>query len=162
MRLHPRREGNPRSFFLALFLLYLLALGGVIPMAAREDPENLPLLLGLLLVDLFLMGSLLYWLSGFPQRLFYELNGPVLTVHKPLGRRTVHRSEVAEVRHLSFALPWWSLREEVSMPGYHHRKLRLEGHPVEAFVGARQGEVCLSYSRTALGSSSTRKTPCPC
>ena len=76
MRLHPKRDGNPRRFFLVLLLFSLLALGGVILLAAREDPESLPLLLGILLVDLFLMGGLLYWLMGFPQRLFYEVTTP--------------------------------------------------------------------------------------
>lgn len=161
MRLYPRREGNPRRFFLALFLLLLSALGGVILMAAREDPANLPLLLGFLLVDLFLTGGLLYWLSGFPQRLFYELNGPVLTVHQPLGPRTVHRSEVVEVRLLSFALPWWSLRGEVSMPGFHRRRLRLEGLPVEAFVGARRGEGVLLVLKNGAGLLLNPEDPLP-
>lgn len=161
MKLQLKRDGNPRRFFLVLFLLSLLALGGVILLAAQEDPESLPLLLGILLVDLFLMGGLFYWLSGFSQRLFYELNGPVLTVHQPQGRRTVHRSEMAEVRHLSFALPGWSLRGEVSMPGYHHRKLRLLGLPVEAFVGARRGEGVLLVLKGGSGLLLNPEDPVP-
>ncbi|MBW6394118.1 MAG: hypothetical protein ABWJ63_01920 [Thermus sp.] len=161
MKLHPKRDGNPRRFFLVLLLFSLLALGGVVLLAAREDPESLPLLLGILLVDLFLMGALLYWLLGFPQRLFYDLNGPVLTVHHPLGRRTVHRSEVAEVRLLTFALPWWTLQGEVSMPGYHRKRLRLEGLPVEALVGARRGEGVLLVLKNGSGLLLNPEDPFP-
>lgn len=161
MKLHPKRDGNPRRFFLVLLLFSLLALGGVVLLAAREDPESLPLLLGILMVDLFLMGSLLYWLMGFPQRLFYELNGPVLVVHCPLGRRTVHRSEVAEVKPLTFALPWCTLQGEVSMPGYHRKRLRLEGLPVEALVGARRGEGVLLVLKNGSGLLLNPEDPLP-
>jgi len=77
----------------------------------------------------------------------------VLTLHLPFGRRSVHRSQVKEVRLLAYALPWWSFRYkgESSMPGYYHQRLRLEGLPVEAFVGARQGEGVLLVLKEGKG-----------
>lgn len=153
MRLLPRRDGNPRRFFLGLFALSLLATFGAAAALALQKPESFPLLLSLLLLELPVVGALLYWLASLPQRLFYELRGPVLTLHLPFGRRSVYRSEVREVRPLAYTLPWWSHRHkgETSMPGYHHRKLRLEGLPVEAFVGARRGEGVLLVLKEGRG-----------
>ncbi|RTH20309.1 hypothetical protein [Thermus scotoductus] len=159
MRLHPKREGNPRGFFLGIFILATLAALGVVFWSLWEDPESLPLLLALLLLEIPLTGAFLLWLSSLPGRLSYELAGPVLTVHLPFGRRSVHRSEVTEVRLLHYTLPWWSYRYkgEASMPGYHHRKFRLSpqsypgGLPVEAFVGARRGEGVLLVLKNGSG-----------
>lgn len=153
MRLLPRRDGNPKRFFLGLFALFLLATLGASAVLAQEKPESLPLLLGFLLLELPVVGVLVYWLASLPQRFFYELRGPVLTLHLPFGHRSVHRSQVKEVRLLAYALPWWSYRYkgESSMPGYHHRRLRLEGLPVEAFVGARRGEGVLLVLKEGKG-----------
>ncbi|WP_038058679.1 hypothetical protein [Thermus amyloliquefaciens] len=153
MRLLPKRDGNPRRLFLRLFVLLVLATLGVAVALALEKPESLPLLLGLLLLELPLVGALLHGLASLPQRFFYELRGPVLTLHLPFGRRVVHRAEVKEVRPLAYALPRWVYRHkgETSMPGYHHRYLRLEGLPVEAFVGARRGEGVLLVLKEGRG-----------
>lgn len=151
MRLTPRRDGNPRPFFLGLFAFALLATAGTIGLLAWEAPEALPLLLGLALVELPLLLGLFLWLSRLPEGLYYELQGPTLAVHFPFGKRLVHRSEVAEVRSVTYTLPRWTHRGESSMPGYHRRRWRLEGRPVEAYVGARRGEGVLLVLKEGKG-----------
>lgn len=89
MRLNPRRDGNPRPFFLGLLALTLLAM---VPLA-WENPEALPLLL--VLLELPILMGLFLWLSRLPQGLYYELQGPTLTVHFPFGKRLVHRPRCA-------------------------------------------------------------------
>ena len=167
MRLQPKRDGNPRLLFLGLFALSTLALLGVVFLAFQEDSESLPFLLALILLEIPLMGAFFFWLSSLPQRFFYQLEGPVLTVHLPSRRLTVHRSEVAEIRPLAYTLPWIGRRYkgESSMPGYHHRKFRLSQHlgdlPVEAYVGARRGEGVLIVLKSGSGLLLNPEDPLP-
>ncbi|WP_018111909.1 hypothetical protein [Thermus igniterrae] len=151
MRLAPRRDGNPRPFFLGLLALTLLATAGGMLLLAWETPEALPLLLALALLELPILIGLFLWLSRLPQELYYELQGPTLTVHFPFGKRLVHRSQVAEVRPIAYALPWWTRRGESAMPGYHRRRWRLGGKPVEVYVGARRGEGVLLVLKSGEG-----------
>lgn len=95
MRLNPRRDGNPRPFFLGLLALTLLATAGAMVPLAWENPEALPLLLALVLLELPILMGLFLWLSRLPQGLYYELQGPTLTVHFPFGKRLVHRPRCA-------------------------------------------------------------------
>ncbi|GLV48224.1 hypothetical protein TJA_13800 [Thermus sp. LT1-2-5] len=140
MRLLPRREGNPRRFFLKLLALALFLHALALFLSVQENPEGLPLLAALLLLELPLAVALLYGISRIPERFYYELEGPTLTVHLPFGRRVVHVAQVEAVRPLAYALPWWTWRGEVAMPGYHRRRLKLLGRPAEAMVGASRGE----------------------
>lgn len=108
------------------------------------------------------MGAVAYWLSDLPQRLSYELQGPVLTIHYPFGHLTVHRSEVEEVKLVSYVLSWWTRRGETSMPGYHYRKrLRLSNLSTEAFVGARRGEGVLLRLKSGSGLLINPEDPLP-
>jgi len=152
MRLEPRREGNPRRFFLGLLALALLLHALALFLFAQEDPEGLPLFAALLLLELPLTAALLYAVSRLPERFYYELEGPTLAVHLPFGRRVVHVGEVEAVRPWRYALPWWTWKGEAAMPGYHRRRLRLLGRPAEALVGARRGEggLLLMKDGTAL------------
>ncbi|MCX7848828.1 hypothetical protein [Thermus sp.] len=151
MRIPPRRDGNPRRYFLGLFLLALLVTGGSLALLLPGRGEYLLPLLGLLLADLLFLLGLFLWLARLPEELGYELQGPWLTVRFPFGQRRVHRQEVVEVRPLAYALPGWTRRGEVAMPGYHRRRLRLEGLPVEALVGARRGEGVLLVLKEGKG-----------
>jgi hypothetical protein len=154
MRLTPKRDGNPRGLFLALYLASLLALLAV---AAAAEASERPLLLALVVADGLLMGALFLWLAGFPERLFYELQGPFLGVHHPLGKRQVHRSEVAAALPTAYALPLLALGPKAEMPGYYRVRFRLrtaafpKGLPVEAFVGARRGEGVLLVLKDGTG-----------
>lgn len=49
MKLHPKRDGNPKRFFMGAFLLNLLTLGGLLLFVALEEPENFPIIFALLL-----------------------------------------------------------------------------------------------------------------
>ncbi|GAA5334101.1 MULTISPECIES: hypothetical protein [Thermus] len=149
--MEPKREGNPRRFFLGLLALALLLHALALFLMAQEDPEGLPLLAALLLLEFSLTAALLYAVSRLPERLYYELDGNTLTVHLPFGRRVVHRAQVEAVRPLAYALPWWAWKGEAAMPGYHRRRLRLEGRPVEALVGARRGEGVLLLLKDGKG-----------
>ncbi len=91
MRLTPRRDGNPRGLFRAL---YLASLAALLAVAATAEASEKPLFFALVAAEGLLMGALFLWLASFPERLFYELQGPFLEVHHPLGKRQVHRSEV--------------------------------------------------------------------
>ena len=147
-RLEPKRDGNPKALLFALYLAPILALGFL---AATAKASEKPFLLALVAADALVMGALFLWLAGFPQKLFYVLEGPFLRVHHPLGQRGVHLSEVASIRLLPYALPFLAPRPNTQMPGYYHVRLRLGGLPVEAFVGARRGEGVLLVLKDGTG-----------
>ncbi|RTI52194.1 hypothetical protein CSW14_09385 [Thermus scotoductus] len=163
MRLHPKRDGNPKRSFLRFFVLSTLALLGLTFLAFQDASESLTLLVTLLVLGVLLLGAFLLWFSSLPERLSYELAGSVLTIHLPFGHRVVHRSEVAEVRPLSYALSRRIYRHkgEASMPGYHRKRLRLEGLPVEALVGARRGEGVLLVLKNGSGLLLNPEDPLP-
>ncbi|GAB5602879.1 hypothetical protein FJNA_14040 [Thermus sp. FJN-A] len=154
MRLAPRRDGNPRGLLLALYLASLLALGAV---AARAEAPERPFLLALLGAEALVMGGLFLWLAGFPERLFYEIQGPLLVIHHPWGKRQVHRSEVVAAVATAYALPLLHFGPKAQMPGYYHLRFRLktaafpQGLPVEAFLGARRGEGVLVVLKEGTG-----------
>ena len=154
MRLHPKRDGNPKGLLLALYLVSLLALLAVA--ATAQAPER-PFLLALVAADGLIMGALFLWLAGFPQKLFYTLEGPFLTVHHALGQRRVHRKEVVALEFMAYALPLFAHRPKAEMPGYYRVRFHLrtpafpQGLPVEAFVGARRGEGVLLVLKDGTG-----------
>ncbi|SDF07962.1 hypothetical protein SAMN04488243_1244 [Thermus arciformis] len=154
MRLTPKRDGSPRGLLLFLYLTSLVALLAV---AATAEASERPLLLALVAADGLLMGVLFLWLVGFPERLFYEIQGPFLVIHHPLGKRQVHRSEVAAAVATAYALPLLAFGPKAEMPGYYRVRFRLrtvafpQGLPVEAFVGARRGEGVLLVLKDGTG-----------
>ncbi|WP_022797541.1 hypothetical protein [Thermus islandicus] len=154
MRLTPKRDGNPKGLFLAIYLASLLALLAV---AAMAEASERPFFLALVAADGLVMGALFLWLKGFPERLFYELQGPFLGVHHPLGKRQVHRSEVAAAGLTAYALPLFAFGPKAEMPGYYRVRFHLrtpafpQGLPVEAFVGAKRGEGVLLVLKDGTG-----------
>jgi hypothetical protein len=153
-RLEPKRDGNPKALFLALYLASLVALLAV---AATAEASERPLFLALVAVDALVMGALFVWLAGLPEKLFYVLEGPFLAIHHAWGQRRVHRSEVAAVVPTAYALPLLALGPKAEMPGYYRMRFRFrtpafpQGLPVEALVGARRGEGVLLVLKDGTG-----------
>lgn len=110
MKLHPKRDGNPKRFFYGCIPAKSLNPGRATPFRRPRGTRELPHHLCPPFVDVPLVGAVAYWLSDLPQRLSYELQGPVLTIHYPFGHLTVHRSEVEEVKLVSYVLSWWTRR----------------------------------------------------
>ncbi|WP_117237732.1 hypothetical protein [Thermus sediminis] len=147
-RLEPKRDGNPKALLFALYLASLLALGFF---ATTVEASERPFLLALAAANALFMGAFFLWLGGFPEKLFYALEGSFLRVHHPFGERGVHRSEVASIRLVSYALPFLAPSPNTQMPGYYRLNFRLEGLPVEALVGARRGEGVLLVLKDGTG-----------
>jgi hypothetical protein len=153
-RLEPKRDGNPKALLLALYLASLLALGFLL---VTTEASERTFLLALVAADALVMGALFLWLAGFPQKLFYVLEGPFLAIHHAWGQRRVHRSEVAAVVPTAYALPLLALGPKAEMPGYYRMRFRFrtpafpQGLPVEALVGARRGEGVLLVLKNGTG-----------